>query len=104
MLCGREGLILSSILAEFLIMFALSLTSAKFTTGVFSLFVGVLSDITEDFELNISNTGKEISADKNVLFKKMNNKHKFLPIIKSLIAPSKNVVSMITQVYAKSKL
>ena len=104
MLCGREGLILSSILAEFLIMFALSLTSAKFTTGVFSLFVGVLSDITEDFELNISNTGKEISADKKVLFKKMNNKHKFLPIIKSLIAPSKNVVSMITQVYAKSKL
>ena len=65
MLCGREGLILSSILAEFLIMFAFSLTSATFTTGVFSLFVGVLSDITEDFELNISNTGKEISADKN---------------------------------------
>ena len=85
-------------------MFAFSLTSAKSTTGVFSLFVGVLSDITEDFELNISNTGKEISADKNVLFKKMNNKHKFLLIIKSLIAPSENVVSMITQVYAKSKL
>ena len=98
MLRGREGLILSSILAEFLIMFAFSLTSATFTTGVFSLFVGVLSDITEDFELNISNTGKEISADKNVLFKKMNNKHKFLPIIKSLIATSENVVSMITQV------
>lgn len=98
MLCGREGLILSSILAEFLIMFAFSLTSATFTTGVFSLFVGVLSDITEDFELNISNTGKEISADKNVLFKKMNNKHMFLPIIKSLIATSENVVSMITQV------
>ena len=73
-------------------------------TGVFSLFVVVLPDIIEDFEINFSNRRKEISANKNVRFKKMNNKHMFLPLIKSLIAPPENFVLMITQVYAKSKL
>ena len=50
----REGLILSRISAEFFIVFPFTLKSAQFMSGLFSLFVGALSNIMEEFELNFS--------------------------------------------------
>ena len=84
-----EGLILSRISAEFLIVLGFSLLSAQFMTGAFCLGC---------YQINDLNSGREINAHKSDRFKKINNTRKFLPIMKLLITPPEKVVSVITQV------
>ena len=64
-----EGLILSSISAEFLILFGFSLSLAQFMTGAFLLFVGVLSDI-KILNLMIRTGGGRLMLIKMFVFKK----------------------------------
>ena len=54
MLRKKEGIIFSRISAKFFIVFPFKLKSAQHISKVFSLFAGLLSDITEEFELKFS--------------------------------------------------
>ena len=54
MLCNRGGPILSTISAEFFIVFPFTIKSVQFMSGAFLLIVAAFSDVMEELELNFS--------------------------------------------------
>ena len=54
MLCSRGSPILSTISAEFFIVFPFALKSVQFMSGAFLLILAAFSDVMEELELNFS--------------------------------------------------